>query len=65
MNGLMGIGGSALGLLGVLACLVAGVTRLMGNSYLAGFEAMTLFNVGMGFMVAACLAKLHVLGQRG
>ena len=28
------------------------------------FEAMTLFNGGVGLMVAACLFKLHALQQR-
>lgn len=49
------------GILGVLVCLAAGVTRISGNFYLAGFEAMTLFSGGMGLMLFAVLAKLELI----
>jgi len=53
--------GMAAGLFGALVCLVAGVVRLGGSYTLVGFDLATVFNVGVGLMVAACLAKLHVL----
>ena len=49
---------------GLLLCLVAGGTRVMGQFYLLGYEAMTLFVGGIGLMVAACLAELHLLASR-
>jgi hypothetical protein len=53
--------GTVLGLLGVLASLAAGLARVTGHHHLIGFESLTLFNVGVGLMVAACLAKLQAL----
>lgn len=61
-NGL-GILGNVAGVLGVVVCLAAGLARIAGQYHLGGFEAMTLFNGGVGLMVAACLAKLHVMQQ--
>jgi hypothetical protein len=55
--------GNAAAILGVVLCCVAGFTRFAGFFYLAGFELMSLFFGGMGFMLGACLAKLHVLGM--
>lgn len=51
-------------LTGVAVCLVAGVSRLMGNYYVAGFEAMTMFDGGVGLMVFSCVAKLHLMTHR-
>jgi uncharacterized membrane protein len=57
-------GGTLVGALGGLVCLVAGLARVMGLHYVAGYESMTLFAVGTAMMVAGCLAKLHTLGIR-
>lgn len=51
--------GTVLGVIGILICLLAGVSRIAGNFYLLGFESVTLFIGGISIMVAACLAKLH------
>ena len=51
--------GTVLGVLGVLVCLSAGASRVVGSHYLLGFESITLFIGGTAIMVAACLAKLH------
>lgn len=59
-NGL-GMLGTAAGALGVLICAVSGVARVAGHYHLGGFEAMTLFNGGIGLMVAGCLFKLHAM----
>lgn len=59
MQKILGGLGSAVGALGALLCLLAGAARLAGHFYLGGFEAMTLFNGGVGLMVAGCLARLH------
>ena len=63
MKHLLESGGNAAALLGVLLCLVAGGARIAGASYLMGFELMTLFTGGMGLMLTACLAKLHLLAM--
>ena len=49
------------GILAVLICLMAGLVRVSGSFYLAGFEVLTLFNTGMALMVFACLLKLYFL----
>ena len=61
MRNLLETGGNGVALLGVLLCLVAGGARVAGVYYLMGFELMTLFTGGMGLMLGACLAKLHLL----
>ena len=63
MKNLLELLGNAAAVLGVLACLVAGLVRALGiYAIVGGFDAMTLFIGGMGFMVAACLVKIHLLG---
>ena len=53
-----------LAVLGLLLCLLSGVLRLGEPSFvLEGFELATIFDVGVGLMVAACLAKLHLIGK--
>ena len=52
---------NAAGILGALICLIAGLSRIIGNYYLAGFETPTLYNVGIGLMVFGGLLKLEVL----
>ena len=64
MKQLMVFASRAAGILGVLLCLVAGVSRLTGNYYVAGVEATTLFMVGIGLMVFACFLRLESLGNR-
>lgn len=53
--------GTAAGALGMLICAVSGIARVAGHYHIGGFEAMTLFNGGVGLMVAGCLFKLHAL----
>jgi len=63
MDKLLASGGSLIGLAGALLTIVAGVARITGHYHFAGFEAMTLFTVGVGLMVMGCLAKLHALSN--
>ena len=53
--------GNLSGGLGILLCVAAGLTRLLGGFYLAGYAATTIFSVGTGLMVLACLLKLQAL----
>jgi len=64
MKNSIGLLGTAAGALGVLVTAAAGIVRLSGHYHLGGFELMTLFNGGVGLMVAGCLFKLHALGAR-
>ena len=51
--------GHVAAVLGVLICLVAGASRLLGNYHFLGFESITLFIGGIALMVMACLARLY------
>lgn len=55
--------GNVAAVLGVILCVVSGVVRVSGVHALAGVELRTLFMVGVGFMVLACLAKIHLLSD--
>ena len=61
MQQLLNYIGNLAGGLGVLLCAAAGLTRLFGVYYLAGYEGTTVFSVGTGLMVLACLVKLQRL----
>ena len=64
MNKVIGIVGNIVAVLGMLACLVAGVARLFDRFYVANFEAMVVFSLGVGLMVLACLIKLYLLESK-
>ena len=65
MNQFMTYLGQVAGLAGAFVCLIAGLARLTGFHHLAAFEATTLFMVGIGLMVFACLLKLdQLLGRK-
>ena len=64
MNKLIEIVGNGVAVLGVLVCLGSGLARLASSWYVAGFQTMVLFNVGVGLMVMGCLASLHVLTSK-
>jgi hypothetical protein len=64
MSALLSLFGGALGGVGFLLMLIAAVSRLTGHYYLGGFEVMSLFNGGVGIMVAGCFVKLHLLTLR-
>ena len=49
---------------GLAICLISGISRLMGNWETLGYSTVTLFIVGIGLMVVACLAKLHLLSRK-
>lgn len=56
--------GSIVGFIGILICLVTGLTRLKGGHYFLGHEAVTIFTGGIGLMVMGCLAFLHSVALR-
>ena len=55
------LAGSLSGILGTLICFIAGLARVADYYYLAGYQSTTVFNVGVGMMVFACLVKLETL----
>lgn len=57
----LSIVGNAAALLGIALCAVSGLARLAGSYVLGGMELGTLFQGGIGLMLLACLAKLHLL----
>ena len=61
MQQLLKLAGSVAGVVGVLLCAIAGLARVSGLYYLAGFEATAIFMVGTGIMVFACLIRLEQL----
>jgi hypothetical protein len=50
--------GDLFGLIGALVCLVSGLYRLTGRFHMGGVSATSVFEVGVGLMVFACLLKL-------
>lgn len=63
MDKVLDLGGNVAALLGIVVCLLAGLSRLAGNYHVLGFETVTLFIAGTAIMVFACLVKLHKLSQ--
>jgi hypothetical protein len=64
MNNFLLMLGRLLGLAGVLIALLSMGARLLGHYFVAGFQIGTLFQTGLGAMVAACLCLLLVLTSR-
>jgi hypothetical protein len=56
--------GRLAGLAGILFCVVAGIARLLGNFYLAGFAVSTLLQVGMAGLLIGSFVLLVALNQR-
>ncbi|MEH6650148.1 MAG: hypothetical protein V7707_09015 [Motiliproteus sp.] len=65
MKQLIRLGANVAAILGVSCCVAAAFARLRGAFYLpGGIEAISLFELGTGMMVFACLGKLELLLQR-
>ena len=58
MGNTLVLAGRALGALGVLACIVAVLARLLGHYYLLGVEAESLLQAGTTAVVIGCFALL-------
>lgn len=56
--------GSLSGIFGALVCLVAGFGRVFGSFHVGSYSANTLFIMGIGLMVFACMVKLEILLSR-
>ncbi|WP_260293789.1 hypothetical protein [Sedimenticola hydrogenitrophicus] len=64
MNILLANIGTIAGIIGILVCLTAGLARLGGFYYLAGFESVTLLNTGVALMVLAILMKVELIYRK-
>lgn len=64
VNKLIRIAGDLAAVAGIAVCVVTVAARLFGIYDVAGLGTMALFTVGIGIMVFACLAKLHLLTVR-
>ena len=64
MKQVMGVAGNLLGVLGLVVSLAAVAARLTGNFYILNAETLSVFQGGIGLMVAACLFKLWALEPR-
>ena len=56
--------GNVSAIAGVLLAFGSGLARVLGLYLVSGYTTMTLFQVGTGLMVLACLCKLEVMRNR-
>jgi hypothetical protein len=64
VNKLISVTGDVAAVVGILLCVLTSGARVFGTYQIAGVGTMALFTVGIGIMVFACLAKLHLLTVR-
>lgn len=56
--------GNVSAIVGVLMAFGSGLARVLGLYLVSGYTTMTLFQVGTGLMVLACLCKLEAMRNR-
>lgn len=56
--------GTAAGLVGVLAALVAMLGRVLGVHYILGVESISVLIGAIALMAASCVVQLHLLRSR-
>ena len=61
---LIRIAGDVAAVVGILLCALSSAARAFGVYEIAGLGSIALFTLGIGVMVFACLAKLHLLTMR-
>jgi len=64
MGNMLGVIGNVSAIVGVLLAFGSGLARVLGLYLVSGYTTMTLFQVGTGLMVLACLCKLEVMQKR-
>jgi len=64
MNDAMLWFGRAAGVVGLLLCAVAVVTRFAGQYFIGGYQVGSMLQGGTAAMIAGCLAFLWVLSGR-
>jgi len=61
MGKIVGLVGNVSAIMGILLAFGAGLARVLGLYLVSGYTTMTLFQVGTGLMVLACLCKLETM----
>ena len=64
MGNMLGVIGNVSAIVGALLAFGSGLARVLGLYLVSGYTTMTLFQVGTGLMVLACLCKLEVMQKR-
>jgi hypothetical protein len=64
MGKMVRVVGNVSAIVGILLACGAGLARVAGLYLVSGFATMTLFQVGTGLMVLACLCKLEAMQSR-
>ena len=64
MGKMLGVLGNVSAVVGILLAFGSGLARVLGLYLVSGYTTMTLFQVGTGLMVLACLCKLEALQNR-
>lgn len=64
MGKIVGVVGNVSAIVGILLAFGAGLARVLGLYLVSGYTTMTLFQVGTGLMVLACLCKLETMQNR-
>ena len=64
MGKMVGVVGNVSAIVGILLTFGAGLARVLGQYLASGYTTMTLFQVGTGLMVLACLCKLETMQSR-
>ncbi len=64
MEGLLLLLGRLTGMGGIILCLVAGVTRLLGRYYMGSFQVAALMQAGVAIVVVACFLLLLAISGR-
>jgi hypothetical protein len=64
MENLLFMLGRLAGIIGLVTCVVAGLARLLGHFYLAGFSVASLLQAGIGGLLIGCFALLLALHAR-
>ena len=64
MGKMVGVVGNVSAIVGIFLAFGAGFARVLGLYLVSGYTTMTLFQVGTGLMVLACLCKLETMQNR-
>jgi hypothetical protein len=57
--------GNVSAIVGILLAFGSGIARILGMYLVSGYATITLFQVGTGLMVLACLCKLEAMQPPG
>ena len=64
MTSLLTLAGRSAGAIGIVVCAIAGLLRLSGNYWMAGFQVSTLMIAGIAALSTGCFLLLSELVSR-